>query len=154
MNLAKARYNQQKNNARKRGIPFLFSFSDWTDWWEKELGPDWLKLRGTKKGQFCMARYGDCGPYERTNVYCTLHSQNCSDMKETGRIACGEVSGTHKLTETEVVDIFTSKTPVKELQNQYGISAGAIIDIRTRRTWERVTANIDRDSLRGRNQWK
>jgi len=56
-------YTEQKRRAGTRGIEWQFSFETWLDWW----GPD-IELRGRKKGQLVMARYGDIGPYSPENV--------------------------------------------------------------------------------------
>ncbi len=40
----------QKHKSKKRGIEFLFTFEEWVNWWETQLGPDWFKKRGRKKG--------------------------------------------------------------------------------------------------------
>jgi hypothetical protein len=68
-----------KYRSRKRGIDFLFSFEDWANWWEEQLGHDWLSLRGCKPDQYVMARKGDKGPYSRDNVYCCTNRQNALD---------------------------------------------------------------------------
>lgn len=72
----KKAYHQQKNNAKKRGVEFVFTYKEWCQWWEAQLGPDWAKLRGCKKDQYVMARYGDNGPYHPDNVKCITAKQN------------------------------------------------------------------------------
>ena len=68
------RYIQHRNAApRDRGIPFNMTFAEWWDIWEKS--GHW-EDRGHCKGQYCMSRYGDLGPYEIGNVFIQLHSDN------------------------------------------------------------------------------
>lgn len=66
-------YRDQKHQAEIRGIPFLLSYEQWLEIW-LESG-HWHE-RGCKKGQYVMARYGDTGPYERTNVKIITHADN------------------------------------------------------------------------------
>lgn len=56
-------FSGQKNNAKKRGIEFLFTLDEWIDWW----GDDFA-LRGRNPSDLCMARIGDQGAYEIGNV--------------------------------------------------------------------------------------
>lgn len=68
-------FMQQKRNAPRRGIAWDLTFSDWWRIWQ-ESGK-W-HLRGRGKG-YCMARYGDSGPYSVENVYICTIGQNFSD---------------------------------------------------------------------------
>jgi hypothetical protein len=52
-------YSTQRRSAIKRGIPFLFTFEQWRDWW---LTDDRWSNRGRKAGQLQMGRKGDRGP--------------------------------------------------------------------------------------------
>lgn len=70
------RYNDQKDNAKRRGIPFLLTFEQWLQIW-KDSGH--LDQRGRKRDEYCMARYGDIGAYEVGNVHIILSSQNMSE---------------------------------------------------------------------------
>lgn len=70
------KYTWHRGNAKKRNIPFLLTFEEWWDIWQKS--GHWEE-RGTKKGQYCMSRYNDTGPYAVGNVFIQLHSQNSSD---------------------------------------------------------------------------
>lgn len=84
-------YKRQKYDAAKRGIEFEFEFEEWLTWWEQQLGPDWIKLRGCRKGQFCMARKGDKGPYASWNVDCLTTTQNHKEQAANG--LCGFKKG-------------------------------------------------------------
>lgn len=77
---AKLCFNDHKKNARKRGIDFHFTFEEWVKWWEDNLGPDWLKLRGRSSKQYQMARKGDEGPYCVHNVECLTRAENSAQV--------------------------------------------------------------------------
>lgn len=66
------RYSQQKENARRRGIVWLFSYTEWEEFW----GGDYLErsLSG-----LMMCRYKDQGPYSSGNCYKGTPSQNVQD---------------------------------------------------------------------------
>lgn len=70
-----ARYISQRRNASKRGIAWEFTFADWWRIWQ-ESGHWHERGRGTG---YCMARYGDSGPYGPKNVYICTIGQNFSD---------------------------------------------------------------------------
>jgi len=59
----KTQYNIQKQNARRRNIPFLFTYEQWLEVWG-----DKITQRGRGKGKYCMARNNDTGPYSIDNV--------------------------------------------------------------------------------------
>ena len=69
----KKKYYDQKSHAKARGIPFLLSKEEWWDIWQKS--GHW-EQRGRGVGQYCMARYGDKGPYAVDNVFIQLSSLN------------------------------------------------------------------------------
>jgi hypothetical protein len=69
----KTAFYAHRQNARKRSIEFLFSFDEWLRVWQ-ESGH--LHERGCRRGQYCMARFGDAGPYASWNVKIILHSEN------------------------------------------------------------------------------
>jgi hypothetical protein len=62
----------QRCNAKKRGIPFEFSFEEWVEWWGEDIN-----RRGCNADGLVMARYGDDGPYQPDNVYKSKASDNC-----------------------------------------------------------------------------
>ena len=53
----------QRQNARRRGIEFLFTFSDWLRTWGEAI-----ELRGRGADALCMSRINDTGPYAEGNV--------------------------------------------------------------------------------------
>lgn len=69
------KFTQQRYSSRKRGIGWQFTFADWWRIWQ-ESGR-WQE-RGRGQG-YCMARYGDSGPYSPDNVYICTVGQNFSD---------------------------------------------------------------------------
>ena len=73
-------FKRQKSHAIKRGIYFRFTFEEWTAWWEENLGPDWFKKRGRRKGQYVMARFEDKGIYTWWNVRCATVEENRKDL--------------------------------------------------------------------------
>jgi hypothetical protein len=98
MNPDRVKYWNAFNCARERGIPFLFSFEEWLKFWIEsghyhEIGPF--------KGQYCMARNGDKGPYVRGNVrICTVsenhkekrHKQAHKDKLKGNKFAAGNTA--------------------------------------------------------------
>src|SRR6187399_904457 len=62
---AVAKYHAHKQDAKRRGIPFLLTFAEWQDIWQSSGKWD---QRGCRKGQYVMARPGDQGGYEVGNV--------------------------------------------------------------------------------------
>lgn len=137
--LAYLRYYGHLNSSRQRGIEFHFTFEEWVMWWETNLGPDWLKKRGTMKDQYVMAREGDCGPYSKWNVKCITKSEN---SKEQAALRA------RKLTERQVRSIYlTLKAhPIglrRELAKKYGVSQWTIKAIQKKRAWSLVTDLLD-----------
>lgn len=79
MRTPKDKYRDHKKNAiNDRGIPFLLSFEEWWDIWQKS--GHWHE-RGPRVGQYCMSRYNDIGPYAVGNVFIQLSTQNVLDCR-------------------------------------------------------------------------
>ena len=68
------RYWQQKQNAKRRGINFEFTYAEWIEWW----GAD-ITSRGKGKDCLVMARIGDEGPYSPSNTIKMLNQDNVSE---------------------------------------------------------------------------
>ena len=64
-------YLRQLHHAKQRGINFKFTLKEWIEWW----GTDFDK-RGRSNTDLCMARIGDQGAYEPSNVVKTTHLNN------------------------------------------------------------------------------
>jgi hypothetical protein len=60
-----AKYNAQKQDAKRRGIAFRLTFEEWNGLW---LSSGKWGERGCRKGQYVMARFADQGAYELGNV--------------------------------------------------------------------------------------
>jgi NUMOD3 motif len=69
-------FRDQRNVAKARGIDFLLTFEEWLNFWQ-DSGR--LFERGRKEGQYCMARFGDTGPYALGNIKIIKHSENSSE---------------------------------------------------------------------------
>jgi len=72
----KGAFAQQRRDSNKRKIAFNFTFEEWISWWESNLGQDWFSKRGSRLGQYVMARLGDKGPYSPENVKCITSEEN------------------------------------------------------------------------------
>jgi hypothetical protein len=72
----KKAYTQQKSNAKRRGVCFELTFTEWLAVW---MWSDKLSERGRGADRYCMARINDTGPYSATNVYITVNAKNVSD---------------------------------------------------------------------------
>lgn len=71
-------YSRQRENAKRRGIPWEMSLGQWWGLW-KESG-QW-KNRGIFKGQYCMSRFGDEGPYAPNNVAIIPNADNSREAR-------------------------------------------------------------------------
>lgn len=133
-------YARQKWSAADREIEFNFTFEEWVSWWETQLGPNWMQLRGRTKGKYHMARKGDVGPYSAENVIMLSCSQNSSD----GAHHYGESNGAVKLTAGQVSEIrkvFVPRSPefgARALSRKYGVAHATINSCLHRRTWATV----------------
>jgi len=93
----RGKYIAHRKNARIRGIGWNFTFDEWMQVW---LDSGVFHLRGSKRGQYVMARIGDTGPYSKENVTICLTSENISSAYSNkhipGRIGCGKGWTLHK----------------------------------------------------------
>ena len=153
-------YQQQKRNAKRRGIPFLLTFNEWIAIWETSGKLDY---RGRKSGQYVMARPGDTGAYEQGNVKIITHIENTSEWPRTeayrrkisallsGRprteetrqkssaSVTGEKNSQAKLTEGEVVKIFLAGGTHESIAARFGVSGAHVSRIKNGKTWVNVT---------------
>ena len=75
---ANTKFKTHRRDAGNRGIPFLFTFEEWiTFWLDSGL---WLQ-RGNRKGQYCMSRFNDEGPYAIHNIEIKTHSENIKEAR-------------------------------------------------------------------------
>ena len=78
---ARKKYASHKWQAKNRKVEWLFTFDTWIKKWE-ESGK-W-EQRGHKKGQYCMSRPNDQGPYSPENVIIKTHSENVIEAHKVG----------------------------------------------------------------------
>ena len=69
-------FYRQRANAKRRGIPWQLKLGEWWQIWQQSGKWD---QRGRGDG-FCMARFGDKGPYAAGNIYITTSRNNASDQ--------------------------------------------------------------------------
>lgn len=69
----KRKFQEHKQHARMRGVPFTLTFDEWWDIWAKS--GKWDK-RGRGRGKFCMHRVKDEGGYSTGNVYIGMNEAN------------------------------------------------------------------------------
>lgn len=75
----KLRFSWQKYEALARGIEFLLTFEEWYKIW---IDSGHLHERGRKSLEYCMARFGDKGPYTVGNVKIITNFDNISEGKK------------------------------------------------------------------------
>lgn len=73
--ILRLKYRGQKTRAFERGIAFLLSFDEWLEIWVKSGR---LLSRGRRRDEYCMARFGDVGPYAIGNVEIITNWLNAS----------------------------------------------------------------------------
>lgn len=67
------KFAQHRRDARARAIEFSLTFKQWLRIWRRSGK---YELRGTKLGQYVMARIGDVGPYAIGNVKIITAAEN------------------------------------------------------------------------------
>jgi hypothetical protein len=67
-----------RQGAKQRGIAFDFTFESWLAAWNASGK---LPLRGVKKGGYVMARHGDQGAYEPSNVTIKTQRENLQEAR-------------------------------------------------------------------------
>lgn len=120
----------QRNAAYVRQIEWKLTFEEWLQIWQ-ESGH--LEERGRGHGKYCMARFGDKGPYAVGNVKITTHEENLDERRNR----LGEELHNAKLT-TEAVKYIRANEGIisrKELAAKYDVRADHIRDIQKRRAW-------------------
>jgi hypothetical protein len=63
--IARRKFTAHKYDAKQRGVGFELTFQEWWSIWR--ASGHWEE-RGVGNGKYCMARYGDTGPYAVGNV--------------------------------------------------------------------------------------
>lgn len=72
-------FKDQQHHSKERGIPFLFSYSEWLEMWL--LSGEWEE-RGKRSGQYVMARFEDKGAYSPRNCKICTVEENQRDRVE------------------------------------------------------------------------
>lgn len=133
-------FGRQKYSADKNGRGFYFTFEEWVNWWEVNLGPDWILRRGPRPNQYCMARNGDVGPYALWNVQCKTNAENKEEQVAPTK---GEKNYWAKLSKKEV--LFIRRNPnlrVKDLAVRFKVHHTTITKVRRFRTWKHLRRPI------------
>ncbi len=117
----RAAYKRQRQHAKQRCIAWLFNYSTWWKIWIESR--EW-ENRGNKKGQYCMSRPGDKGPYSPWNVKIITHSENSREGNIGYKRGLGNKSWTGKKRTEE-----TKRKISKSLQ---GHGAGRTLSVETR----------------------
>lgn len=132
-------FHKHKARAKEAGVAFNFTFEQWCGWWENKLGPDWLNLRGgLRPNAYCMARYGDAGPYDPSNVKCITRSENSSEQNHP---SC-ENGPQAILTRAQVIEIrslyvpYSRESSAYALAKKYGVTRAAIAKCVRGETWQ------------------
>lgn len=87
------KYHVHKAGAKRRNIPFLFTFEQWWDIWQKS--GHWAE-RGWGADKYCMSRIGDVGPYEVSNVFVQTNGENVRQAQLGTHNPRGPMSAEHK----------------------------------------------------------
>jgi hypothetical protein len=128
----------QRSNAKDRGIGFHFGYDEWVAWWVKHLGPDWMRKRGCRKGQYVMARLRDKGDYVEGNVKCVLVEDNHGEATHRGR------SSPRLLTVDEIKTAYLEVELCKVLSRRLGISTSMIEQIKRGQKHRKLTIALGR----------
>lgn len=120
----------------ERGIEWGFTLEGWIRWWEEQLGLDWLRKRGCRRGQFVMARNMDEGPYVSWNVKCITAEENHAEYNYRRR---PQQRWTPPLDRETVIAIFLDEGGPTYLSKKYGVTKHKVYCIKTQRYFKQVT---------------
>ena len=101
----------------------------------------------------CVITHGECPPHKHDaahkcgvklcvnprHLYWATQMENSHDRWAHGTIAKGEGNGSHKLTEVEVLAIYTAPGFRKDIAPKYGVSARTVGQIKNGETWGWLT---------------
>lgn len=104
----KRAYDDHKRHAEGRGIPWQFSYESWLEFW---LESNKWYLRGKRKGNYQICRYGDIGPYNTKNCYIDSVEQNQEDRSNIS------ITLVHKI----VSEYLNTNKSQKEIAKEFGI---------------------------------
>lgn len=140
-------YWDQRRSAEKRGVGWCFTFKEWVNWWEANLGPDWFRLRGHKTGQYVMARNGDKGPYERSNVRCALVEDNHNEYNLNKSSQAGK-QHRKRLNPDTVVAIYTADETYAVIARRFNLDVHSVHRIKCQKAYVKITENIEKGRRR------
>jgi hypothetical protein len=83
MGTARSVFNDQRQNAKRRGVAFKLTFEQWKSWWRQQLGVYWFQKRGRGLGRYQMCRIDDKGSYCLGNIKCSTHEENVCEQDRT-----------------------------------------------------------------------
>lgn len=122
-------FGRQKASAVQRGIGWNLSLWQWWTVWQ-ESGK-W-EQRGVRKGQYCMSRIGDSGPYELGNVRIVTVTENIKESYATLPWEKRERVGEHRdalgmtARERAYFELAQSGLRASEIAARLGVKAGTV----------------------------
>lgn len=136
-------YGVMKGCAKRRGIEFIITFEEWCNIWEKSGK---FAQRGRKKAQYCMARFGDKGPYAIGNVEIITNEENIAVRKSTKGMHYNQGTDNYwaNLTKEQVLQIRSEyRRGIKgygqySLSRKFGVSEKTIHNIVNGKTYLNV----------------
>lgn len=138
---ARTVFYDHRRRAKLRGIGFYFTFIEWVEWWEDNLGYHWLEKRGARRGQYVMARFEDKGPYTSENTKCILSQDNHIEYNKRRKPSRG---WSHPaLDEGIVIAIYLSPLSYDEIAGMYRVTKHKIQCIKRKHYYRSITDRID-----------
>ena len=130
---AKRAFCNHRCSAKARGISWFFTFEEWYEFWQKS--GKW-EQRGLGVGKYCMARFGDTGPYHPGNVAIKTVTENLVERAAP----VGNRNGCAKLTEEDILAIRDAEGKLKRpvIAEHYSINVWHVRDIQKRRCWKHI----------------
>lgn len=80
MKKTKEQFQNHRQRAKRKGIPFELTFDEWYKIW---IDSGHYHNKGTKRGQYVMSRYGDKGGYTVDNVHIQTVGENTREAFTT-----------------------------------------------------------------------
>lgn len=119
-------YLNKKKEAAGRRIEWEFTFPTWWKVWQDS--GKWA-MRGRGKGRYCLARYGDTGPYSPTNARVITNEANAAESFENHPDRGSHrmrLSGELTPRQKEVYDLYVAGKGPKEISKKLGILPGSV----------------------------
>ena len=112
------KYLEQKKQAEKRNIDWMFTYETWLEKWGQDI-----QNRGKEKNKLVMARYKDLGPYSPDNTYICTHSQNAKDAFTNKRFKTP-----HRTTEICIDGKWTTFKSISAAARHFNVNPGTILN--------------------------